>query len=255
MKTEVAQKLQEEAQVLHPIIEKYYQSFLRGEVFSYDLAGIYILLYISLRKKKNWSNGALPEPIIANESDYVSLRLEEVPDVLEIVSKEFLQKRLKIPGDSFNLRVVDLFNRLNLIGLKNNSDLHVNRCIVMWALGNRPIKLLSYVPTPMEVLNQQANGERVVTLFHAEDDLGRFHTSQLTYMAGNQEHPRDPLEFLTHDFKHMEHFVDPVTHYEQKGFFRSFLNINNGKVKSFFLNDLEHNKLLWNELEYVISDM
>jgi hypothetical protein len=255
MKTETSAKLQEEAQVLAPIIEKYYQSFVIQEVSPFDFAGIFILLYISLRKKKNWSNGPI-QKIVENEDSYQSIYLFNLPDLLEILDSKFIQKRLKCTEHELStVRVMDIFNRLNLIGLKNDSDLHVNRCIVKWALGERPIKLLSYIPTPMEVLKQQASGERVVTFFHTEDDLSRFHTSKLTYMTGDQEHPRDPLEFLTHDLKHMEHFMDPVTHFEQVGFFRSFLNINGGKIKSFFLHELNHKVELWNELEYVISDM
>jgi hypothetical protein len=71
------------------------------------------------------------------------------------------------------------------------------------------------IPTPMQVLKQQANGERVVTLFLNKSELLSKHVSKLNYMAGEIEHPRDALEFLLHDLKHMEHFINEEIYEEQ----------------------------------------
>lgn len=256
MKKHKHSSLSQEAEFLHPYVVKYYELYRFEQLLVWDLVGIYILLTLSLRKQNNWANSLLPEPI-ADRKSYRSILLSDIPDILERLNPVFLQKRLKTtPSLTIeSLTVLDVFNHFNLQGLKNNNDLHVNRSVINWALGSRPIHLMHSIPSPMEVLQQQARGERVVTMFLTEEELSEFHTSKLTYMNGEKEHARDALEFLTHDLKHMEHYIDPVTHYEQKGFFRCMLKINKGKVKSFFINTLGYPIDLWYEMEYVISDM
>lgn len=74
-------------------------------------------------------------------------------------------------------------------------------------------------------------------------------------MRGNIDHHKDPFEFLVHDLKHMENFVDPATYQEQIGFFKCMLALNSGGPKQYFVEILSYDNLLWTELEYVISDM
>ena len=129
----------------------------------------------------------------------------------------------------------------------------------MWCAGKRPCVLLFRVPSPMEVLRQQAAGERVVTLFLTRAELSRRHSSQLVYMQGGQSHSKDPLEFTLHDLKHMEHFVNPDTHLEQVGFFKAMLGLGapgeGAGPRAFFRSACRLDQTLWHELEYVISDM
>ena len=120
--------------------------------------------------------------------------------------------------------------------------------------------LLFRIPSPMEVLRQQAAGERVVTLFLGREQLSRRHDAALVYMQGEQSHSKDPLEFLLHDLKHMENFVDPATYFEQVGFFRCMLKLgvhgaSGSSLKAFFRKECGLDIRLWNELEYVISKM
>ena len=68
----------------------------------------------------------------------------------------------------------------------------------------------------------------MLTLFRNKDELSALHSARLVYMAGAAEHRKDALEFLLHDLKHMEHFVDPVTHREQVGFCRAMLSLGDG---------------------------
>ena len=101
----------------------------------------------------------------------------------------------------------------------------------------------------------QSNRERVVTMFTNHTDLASKHVAPLYYMNGMQHHAKDALEFLLHDLKHMENFVDPVCCDEQVGFFRCMNQINNGYPRRFFVHECGYDDLLWKELEYVISDM
>lgn len=246
--------LGDEAEILFPIVTLFQDLYHKSLIKDYDYVGIFVLLYLSIRKPNGWSNGKLKIPIVENPTfDSITLGQYELD---KHFGCEYIAKKLKIsPEKVKSLTVMDLLNTLQLVGVKNNTDHYVNRAIVLWSQGSRPFLLLHHIPTPMEVLRQQARGERVVTLFNTKDDLSKPHTSKLTYMSGMQEHDRDPLEFLIHDLKHMEHYTDPETHYEQVGFFRSVLNLNDGHVKSFFLSILGMEISLWYEMEYVISDM
>lgn len=249
--------LAEEALIIHPIICHYYGLFQHGEVTNYDLAAIYILVFLALRRPHGWSNGKLKTPIIKPSNPFNSLPLSSlIPQVIELLDMAYISRKLKVNfADCATITLIDLFNELQLLGMKSNTHNYINNCMVHWAIGARPFHLMTYIPTPIEVLHQQAQGERVVTLFTTLEELSRPHTSKLTYMAGMPEHARDPLEFLLHDLKHMEHFTDPAIFHEQIGLFASISRINHGKVKTFFVHELGYSKDLWHELEYVISDM
>jgi hypothetical protein len=249
--------LGEEAVIVHPIIFHYYGLFQNGEVSNYDLAAIYILVYLAMRRPHGWSNGKLKAPIIESSTPFNSLRLSSLtPQVIELLDLNYVARKLKLNfADCVTITLIDLFNELQLLGMKSNTHNYINNCMVHWAIGARPFRLMTYIPTPTEVLHQQARGERVVTLFTTIEELSRPHTSKLTYMSGMPEHARDPLEFLLHDLKHMEHFTDKAIFHEQIGFFASIRHINQGKVKTFFVQELGYSKGLWHELEYVISDM
>jgi hypothetical protein len=182
--------------------------------------------------------------------------LNSVPVLLEAMGGEdFLLKRLG-PG---KLTVFRIFNEGTLGALKKNTGDYINHCMSMWCAGKRPCVLLFRVPSPMEVLRQQAAGERVVTLFLTRAELSRRHSSQLVYMQGGQSHSKDPLEFTLHDLKHMEHFVNPDTHLEQVGFFKAMLGLGapgeGAGPRAFFRSACRLDQTLWHELEYVISDM
>jgi hypothetical protein len=48
-------------------------------------------------------------------------------------------------------------------------------------------------------------------------------------MEGMPNHSKDALEFLLHDLKHMENFIDHATYKEQVGFFRCMLKLSDVK--------------------------
>ena len=45
--------------------------------------------------------------------------------------------------------------------------------------------------------------------------LSTYHIAQLFYMDGSQNHEKDAFEFLIHDLKHMENFIQEDIHSEQ----------------------------------------
>lgn len=77
-----------------------------------------------------------------------------------------------------------------------------------WHQGQRPVHLLTTIPSAREVLRLQAEGQRCVSLL--PDDVALAH--------GDPRHPNG-LAFALHDLCHLEKFVDPEHHVGQVGFF------------------------------------
>ena len=70
--------LSEEAQIVHPIISFYYEEYEAKRIRNYDLAAIYILIYLTLRKPRSWSNGKLKEPIIPVHEPFPSMKVVDL---------------------------------------------------------------------------------------------------------------------------------------------------------------------------------
>lgn len=249
--------LESEAQQLHPIIQECHADFLLGRLPAHDLVGIYILLFLALRRPKGFCGGRLntliSDGLACGAKEMNSTSISAYSKVLEVLNGGYIAKVMKA-SDVAQVTVMDIFNSQRFVGIKSNGDNHVNQCMVGWALGLRPVRLLTYIPTPSQVLRMQAQGERVVTIFTSLEELGRQHTSKLTYMEDMREHSRDALEFTVHDLKHMEHFLCSDTFHEQVGFFKCLLSLSKGRPKDFFLRR-GHDLRLWHELEYVAADM
>lgn len=318
----VQEYLKNEANSIFAHISYISELYDQKSIAEYDYVGLYILIYLSIRRPNNWINGKL-KPTLSetwfNESKLpynpniiqaISVKLQNYPDILKLLGGgKYISKKLGISMDSdeYNkLTVVSAFDQLQLKGIKKNKDNHVNRNIVYWALSSsyhthshshirnasvessvytsiisslsssssplissssssllgdnlpfhihRPFKLMFTIPSPMDVLRQQATGARVLTLFRTHNELSTTHKAMLYYMDGMQNHQKDSLEFLIHDMTHMEHYINDDIFLEQVGFFKCFLSINNYQPKLFF-NQREFDEELWRELEYVISDM
>lgn len=253
-----AADLPKEAERLHPIIEACYLDYCAQRLRDYDLVGIYILLFLAIRRPNAWAGGRLGPLVEAQEEAPLppSSPLVAYEQVVEVLGQKYVTKAMKVPESRLpSITVMDIFRSLRFVGIKANGDNYVNRAIVLWSVGKRPIRLLSYIPSPMEVLRQQAAGERVVTIFTTLNELGRQHTSKLTYMESMPEHDRDALEFTIHDLKHMELFAREDIFAEQVGFFRCMLAIDAESNPRNYFRARGHDQQLWNELEYVISDM
>lgn len=279
--------LEEEAVLLSPIFQEWYNLLSNNLLTEYDFGGLYILAYLSIRRSKKWSAGLFQSPII-NSNEYSSKKLVDIPHIIELLDENYLRKLFNIQYD--NLTVVSIFSNIRFTGIKKNVDNFINKSIVYWAVNKRPFVLLTYIPTPIQVLRMQALGQRVATTFLLIEQLSTCHTAKLNYMEGQQNHSKDAFEFFIHDLKHMENFVDEATYDEQVGFFSSILQIDEQSPKKYikklisnhtyyiinlFFNSISISsndfnlyfqttidkilsidfKQLWNELEYLISDM
>lgn len=165
--SKVVVDLRKEAEVIYPIVHECYELFLQGLLKDYDLVSVYILVYLIVRKPKSWSNGKLKDVIITQLPSVDSIRIRDTPASFQAhLTVDYVRKKLKlteVAAEAF--RLVDLFNTLQLSGIKHNADNYINHCMVHWACGRRPVKLMFRIPSPMTVLRQQAKGERVATMF------------------------------------------------------------------------------------------
>jgi hypothetical protein len=84
--------LKEEAIFIHPIIIKYYRLYEENLVTAYDLVGIFILVYLAVRKPKTWANGRLTSPILPPNTEFPSIKLIDLPDVLPLLGESSLKK-------------------------------------------------------------------------------------------------------------------------------------------------------------------
>jgi hypothetical protein len=111
-----------------------------------------------------------------------------------------------------------------------------------WDRGERPVDLLSAIPSARGLLSLQARGRRCVCLI--DDAAARAH--------GDPRHP-DGLTFALHDLCHLEKFVAPEHHAGQVGFFRIVERALAAPATAALEQDLDDT---WRaERDYVIADM
>lgn len=322
-------EIRSEGLKLHLIMDILSTLYSKEQLISdYDFVGLYILIFLASRDPTRWmagggKTGIFPKSLNLdnkenansfhiNRDDIKSTLICNLPETItahldiEYINRKFFGVNFSTENitpsvkPNYDINVMDFFNckKIQFPGLHyvSNKDNYINKCIINWANGLRPAILLFHIPSPLEVLYQQANGQRVVTAFISLPELSRIHINTLNYMQnGENLHEKDSLEFLLHDLKHMEHFSDPIIHYEQIGFFKSMIHLGHfysnsriscqmkssltthenpgihdeigcfdlfnchlhrgSKPKYFFLEICHFDKQLWKELEYVISDM
>jgi hypothetical protein len=251
--------LEDEAAGLSPLLGEINNLYLAGGIADHDFVGVFILAYAAYRRPKNkWSCGRL-KPCVTDSAllgeTTRSIKVVEIPKLLEMLNQKHLEKLFGSQIDILDLTIVDIFNHVKLTGIKKNNDNMTNKAIVNWALRMWPFKLLTYIPTPMEVLRMQASRCRVITLFYNECDLASVHEAKLTYMTGSKVAAKDAFDFLIHDITHMEHFIAADSHLEQVGLMQSLVNIRQGSPRKLFRWMFPGDNYLWLELEYLISDM
>lgn len=275
--------LRDQALALHPVIHDLVDQYDLKYLTDFDLVGSVILAYLSFKRPRKYL-GRLSRPVSVASSS--SRLISTLPaSFLQIISLEYIARKLKV--DPISISVMTIFNEAAFIGIKGNKNNYINTSLVEWALGARPYILMFHIPTPMEVLRQQASGMRVVTVFKEFDELLSMHTAMLYYMKGEENHAKTSIEFTLHDLKHMELFVDDDIFHEQVGFFRCFLRLGAdaflsrvrphidlpdiselsvdtaievsdsacSRPRMFFIDVCNLDLQLWRELEYVISDM
>eukprot|EP00943_MAST-04B_sp_MAST-4B-sp1_P002294 g2294.t1 len=264
------QPLLKEAEILAPIFKIWKLKYDKNIINDVDFAAVYIIAYLAIRFPACKFIAGQLKPNITY--DKALLRrdcstLEAFPELVRLLNND--EKLTKYLGQNYlKLKIVHIFSKLRWKGIKKHSNNYVNHSIVQWGIGQRPLLLRFYIPSPTNVLKMQANSSRVITMLIKHEQLVKNHVAPLTYMKGAILHERDPLHFLIHDLQHIEKFCDKLTHEEQVGFFKCMLRLGENEPQSFFekydtVNGGDENKddastnniTLWQLMEYVVSDM
>lgn len=123
-----------------------------------------------------------------------------------------------------------------------STPLSVNRSLLSWGQNTYNLKLFTYIPSPMEVLECQSQFGRCVTVLLKESEINHF-------ILGERDH----LSFIMHDLIHADHFFH-LNHMGlgQVGFYRQMKTW----IKAQYFNKLlQENAEYKSQFEYLISDM
>jgi hypothetical protein len=121
------------------------------------------------------------------------------------------------------------------------TPLPVHRALLAWSTGDYPLVRLGHIPSVAEVLAQQTNGQRCVTLIAGKGVFGRLVLGE-----------RDPLGFAYHDLVHADHFFhDNETMRGQIGFYR----LVDRMLRERLLAPFEHHAEFAGRLDYLLADM
>jgi hypothetical protein len=202
---------------LAPILELYRQN----NITDAELVGVYVILYLSTRFPGTWLGSKRPDLKIDHQMNFC---VKNIPLPFEENIKRRLPNTL---GEIFNH-----------FALKSTPE-SVNRSLLSWSMGNYPLILMFHIPQPSEVLAQQKEGRRCVTVMTTGLDK---------FILGE----RDPLSFTMHDLIHADHFYHDNHCYEGQISLYWFLD---HCLKTGLFSDLIGNPEFKWELEYLISDM
>jgi hypothetical protein len=204
---------------MKPILDLYTQQKLSAA----ETTAYYILIILSHRFPKTWLGSKKASMGVEHRMHASWEHLELEPNVMSRL------KDVKTLGEIF-----DGF------ALKS-TPLPVNRALLSWSSGSYPLELMFTIPAPLEVLAQQVQGRRCVTVLTTEARLK-------SYVLGE----RDALSFTMHDLIHADHFYhSPVSFQGQLGFYGLLEHC----LKHDHFKALSESKEFQWELDYFISDM
>ncbi len=120
---------------------------------------------------------------------------------------------------------------------KGKTD-RIRRSLIQWHLGQYPLVLSDHIPTPLELLQIQANGKRVITVFKKASDW------QTTHLG------KSAWEFIVHDLIHADHFFENSEWREGQIAFYQFVlkNWNHEMIAQVRIHCSD-------QFDYLISDM
>lgn len=219
--------LKKESKYLHPFLKEIHLLEKEHRLKDWEIVFLFLLLYLKHRSKKYVvnENPNFLKLSVSPQEIQESIKIKELPTSLKDLLSEndtcgtlfeyLISKRfLKIPGE-------------------------IKECILHWAMGDYSIFLTHSVPSPMDVLCIQAEGNRMITLSYT-------HSIEGNLMPGN----RDAFEFVLHDLSHAHTFFN--SYYNPLGQIQFFKNLT--KKWNYlrpYLKDLEFQK----KIEYLQSDM
>ncbi len=215
--------LKDEAPIIEAKMAPFLELFKAGTIQSSELTALYVLMVLSYRSPGGWLGAKRAEMSIPHQMNFPLKNLSFEPNI---------QKRLA----EFNT-IGDVFAHF---ALKSTPET-VNRALLSWSAGSYGLELMFRIPSPEEVLHQQKQGRRVVTLLTDKKRTQHFILGE-----------RDSLSFSMHDLIHADHFYHNNECYNgQLGFYGL---LDHCMKENHFDKHLQNEKFA-SEFEYLIADM
>lgn len=207
---------------MKPILEMFHQS----EISSAELTAVYILTTLSYRYPGTWLGARRPQALEPNHD--LHFPLEKLISTWEPNIRRRLSQ-FKTIGEVFQNFAFKA------------TPLSVNRSILGWSNQTYGLELMFRIPRPEEVLAQQKQGRRCVTVILEKEKATKFILGQ-----------RDSLGFTMHDLIHADHFYHHNQSYQGQLGFYGFLSYC---VEEKHFDELLKLPEFEAEFEYLISDM
>ncbi|MEK2646052.1 hypothetical protein [Bdellovibrio sp. BCCA] len=224
-----------------PLAFQCLQSFLQlwrtGSLNDVEMASAYILIFAFLRRPKDFLGGVHNE-LLDRDKSQNAVSSEKVLSVLQNSLPASLRDSKSLQRLNSPVSFVEHFCSMSWRSI----PLSVQQSLSAWSSGRYPLRLLTTVPTPEEVLEMQAQGLRCISMLIQENEICHF-----------VEEGRDVLGFIVHDLIHADHFfADPVKAQAQIHFCQKLLVIEKlPEIQKMLSGDITFK----GEFHYLMSDM
>ena len=222
------ESLRKEAEEIELKFRPILQAYEGKKCSDAEFCTLYILTVLNYRFPYHWL-GAKRSPIQSEHK--LSFPIKEL-EKLGFEFTESIKKRLS------SLETLgDIFNNFSL----KSTPQTVNRSLLQWSMGLYGLVLMFRIPSAEEVLNQQKNAKRCVTVLWEKKRTEN-------YILGE----RDALSFTMHDLIHADHFYFHNESFEGQLGFYGLLDFC---MKRGDFKELMSHQKFYDEFEYLISDM
>ena len=215
------ENLQLEAPLIQTKMAPFYEMLDQKLISSAEFCGLYILLCLSHRFPRTWAG--------ARRTSF------NIPHQLQIVPPLTFEPNIQMRVSGLSLG--EIFNQFAL----KSTPLAVNRALLSWSAGTYPLELMFRIPFPREVLEQQRQGRRCLTILTDAQRIS-------DYILGERDH----LSFTMHDLIHADHFYfNNDCYLGQLGFYGMLSQAMDQGI----FDELLEMPAFRDEFEYLIADM
>lgn len=209
-----------------------------GTLSDIEIAAIYIFIFGFLRRPQDFLGGPHNKELHEVSSN-AKITCKKVHAILLGNLPEHLKQAKSLRWLENNDEAF-----LNFFCAQNwrSIPFSVAKSLNAWAAQFYPLNLYTFIPTPLDVLNLQARGERCITMLIEPDQIKNW-----------VEEGRDVLGFIVHDLIHADHFfADPVKANAQIEFCKRLVPIHAlPQIQTMMTVDSEFCR----EFHYLMSDM
>lgn len=210
----------------------------RGELDDTEMAAIYILIFSFFRRPKDFLGGSHNLPVEGFCDTRKSITANEVVRIFRATLPEHLKAAKSLSRLESSKPFVEYFCSMSWRSI----PLSAANSLFAWRAGRYPLKMLTNVPSPEEVLIMQTQGQRCISMLIESDEIRTF-----------VDEGRDVLGFIIHDLIHADHFfADAEKAKAQIRFCQKLKDIlHMPEIQTMLKNDAVFKK----EFHYLMSDM